>query len=254
MSLFSLNGLRALITGGAGSMGLSTAIAFAKQGADVIITDVREDGISKAVDRFYKETDKNLNSIVHDLSNLEKTKSLFNEAEQRFGSIDILVNNAGVIDKNEGTPFENMNETQLDRVLNINFKSQFFLTQQALPKMVDRKFGRIINVASIVAFTGNPGHANYSSSKAAIIALTKTIALEYAKKGITANCIAPGAIQTNMTDALTAEIIQGLNAVVPAGHMGTPEDIAAAITFLASKEATYITGQTIHVNGGWLMH
>lgn len=252
MGLFSLNGLRAFITGGAGSMGLSTAIAFAKQGADVIITDVREDGINKAVEEFNRATGKEVHAIVHDLSDLEKTKSLFNEAEKKFGNIDILVNNAGVIDKNEGTPFENMSESQLDRVLNINFKSQFFLTQQALPKMVERKFGRIINVSSIVAFTGNPGHVNYSSSKAAIIALTKTVALECARKGVTANCIAPGAIETNMTNALTDNIIQGLNAVVPAGCMGTPEDIAAAITFLASKEAVYITGQTIHVNGGWL--
>ncbi|MBR1943865.1 MAG: SDR family oxidoreductase [Alphaproteobacteria bacterium] len=251
--LFSLEGLRGFITGGAGGMGIRTAIAFAKQGADVIIADVREDGIKSSLDIIKKETGKTVDYIVCDLSNIEKTKTLFDEAESKFGPIDILVNNAGAIDPNHGTLLENHTEEQLDRIMNVNFKAPFFLSKSAVKSMSRRGFGRIINISSIAAFKGEPGHANYSASKGALLTLTKTIAIEYVKKGITANCIAPGAIESRMTAALTDAIKKELEDAIPMGCMGNGDDIAAAVTYLASKEARYVTGQTIHVNGGWLI-
>ncbi len=251
--LFSLEGLRGFITGGAGGMGISTAIAFAKQGADVIIADVREDGIKSSLGIIKKETGKDINYIVCDLSNLANTKTLFDEAESKFGPIDILVNNAGVIDANHGTLIENQTEQQLDRIMNVNFKAPFFLSKSATKSMAKRGFGRIINISSIAAYKGEYGHANYSSSKGALLSLTKTIAIEYVKKGITANCIAPGAIESRMTAALTDEIKQELVNMIPMGCMGNGCDIAAAVTYLASREARYVTGQTIHVNGGWFI-
>lgn len=251
--LFSLEGLRAFITGGAGGMGIRTAIAFAKQGANVIIADVREDGIKSSLEIIKKETGKDVNYVVCDLSNIEKTKTLFDEAESKFGPIDILVNNAGIVDPNHGTLIENQTEQQLDRIMDVNFKAPFFLSKSATKSMSKRGFGRIINISSIAAFKGEPGHANYSSSKGALLTLTKTIAIEYVKNGITANCIAPGAIESRMTAALTDAIKKELTDAIPMGCMGNGDDIAAAVTYLASRETRYVTGQTIHVNGGWLI-
>lgn len=251
--LFSLEGLRAFITGGAGGMGIRTAIAFAKQGANVIIADVREDGIKSSLEIIKKETGKDVNYVVCDLSNIEKTKTLFDEAESKFGPIDILVNNAGIVDPNHGTLIENQTEQQLDRIMDVNFKAPFFLSKSATKSMSKRRFGRIINISSIAAFKGEPGHSNYSASKGALLTLTKTIAIEYVKNGITANCIAPGAIESRMTAALTDAIKKELTDAIPMGYMGNGDDIAAAVTYLASREARYVTGQTIHVNGGWLI-
>ena len=251
--LFSLKGLRGLITGGAGTMGISTAIAFVKQGADVVIVDINEEIIKSSIEIIKKETGKTVNYIVCDLSQFDKTKLLFSEAEQKFGNIDILVNNAGIADTNNSTQIENVSEQQLDRIMNVNFKAPFFLSQSAVKSMAKRNFGRIINISSIAAFIGLAGHANYSSSKGALLTMTKTIAIEYVKNGITANCIAPGAIKTGMTNVLSNEIKKHFEEIVPMKCMGTGDDIAAAVTFLASKEARYITGQTIHVNGGLLI-
>ena len=251
--LFSLEGLRGFITGGAGGMGISTAIAFAKQGADVIVADVREDGIKSSLDIIKKETGKDVNYVVCDLSDLEKTKTLFDELENKFGPIDILVNNAGIIDPNHGTLIENQTEEQLNKIMNVNFKAPFFLSKSAVKSMAKRGFGRIVNISSIAAFKGEPGHSNYSSSKGALLTLTKTIAIEYVKNGITANCIAPGAIESRMTAALTNEIKKELTDMIPMGCMGNGNDIAAAVTYLSSREARYVTGQTIHVNGGWFI-
>ena len=248
--MFSLKGLRGFITGGAGTMGTRTAIAFIKQGADIIIADVREDGIKSSLDIIKEETGKTVNYIVCDLSNIEKTKTLFNEAERKFGNIDILVNNAGIADTNNNTELGNVTEPQLDRIMNVNFKAPFFLSKSAVKSMAKRGFGRIINISSIAAFIGLSGHSNYSSSKGALLSMTRTIAIEYVKNGITANCIAPGAIMTGMTNVLPNETIKHFNTIVPMGCMGDGNDIAAAVTYLASREARYVTGQTIHVNGG----
>ena len=251
--LFSLEGLRGFITGGAGTMGTSAAMAFVKQGADVVIVDINEEIIKSSIEVIKKETGKTVNYIVCDLSDFNKTKKLFNEAEQKFGNIDILVNNAGIADTNNNTLIENVNEQQLDRIMNVNFKAPFFLSKSAAKSMAKRGFGRIINISSIAAFIGLAGHANYSSSKGALLSMTKTIAIEYVKNGITANCIAPGAIKTGMTNVLSDEIKKHFEEIVPMKCMGTGDDIAAAVTFLASRESRYITGQTIHVNGGLLI-
>ena len=250
--MFSLEGLRGFITGGAGTMGTRTAIAFLKQGADVIIVDINQDGIKSSVDVIKKETGKTVKYVTCDLSNLEKTKSLFDEIENKFGPIDILVNNAGIADTNNNTEIENVTESQLDRIMNVNFKAPFFLSKSAVKSMAKRGFGRIINISSIAAFIGLVGHSNYSSSKGALLSMTRTIAMEYVKSGITANCIAPGAIMTGMTNVLPIATKQHFESIVPMGCMGNGDDIAAAVTFLASREARYITGQTIHVNGGLL--
>ena len=251
--LFSLEGLRGFITGGAGTIGISTAMAFVKQGADVVIVDINEEIIKSSIDVIKKETGKTVNYIVCDLSDFNKTKKLFDEAEQKFGNIDILVNNAGIADTNNNTLIENVNEQQLDRIMNVNFKAPFFLSQSAAKSMAKRGFGRIVNISSIAAFIGLAGHSNYSSSKGALLSMTKTIAIEYVKNGITANCIAPGAIKTGMTNVLSDEIKKHFEEIVPMKCMGTGDDIAAAVTFLASRESRYITGQTIHVNGGLLI-
>ena len=146
-----------------------------------------------------------------------------------------------------------MTEEDLDTVMNVNFKAPFFLSQAAAMRMSKRNFGRIINIASVVAFTGNKGQANYCSSKTALLGMSKTIALEYAKRGITVNCIAPGAIKTPMIDVLSDEAKDVFMKKIPVGFLGSPDDVANTVVFLASKEAEYITGQTIHVNGGMFM-
>lgn len=245
--LFSLEGLRALITGGAGAIGKQTAIEMTKQGAEVVIADVRQDALELAVDEIKEATGKTVEIINCNLLDTENTKALFSKAEGQAGQIDILVNNAG-IDRDK--LFMKMTEEDLDIVMNVNLKVAFTLTKAAVMAMSKRKFGRIINISSIVGFIGNPGQVNYCASKAAIVGMSKAIALEYAKRGITVNCIAPGAIKTPMTDVLSTEAKEKFLSKIPVGHMADPVEIAYAICYLASKESSYITGQTLHVNGG----
>lgn len=247
MSSFNLTGLRALVTGGAGSIGTCTAIALAKQGARIIITDVSENALTTAINKIKNQAGMEVDSIQCDLLNVEDTQDLFNQVENDYGPIDILVNNAG-IDRDK--LFIRMDTEDLDVVMNINFKAAFILSKSAVLSMAKRKFGRIINISSVVAYTGNPGQANYCASKSALLGFTRAIALEYAKRGITANCIAPGAIKTPMTDTLSQEVRNSFIQKIPVGHMGSPDDIANAVVFLSSRESSYITGQTIHVNGG----
>lgn len=249
--MFKLNNLRALVTGSAGGIGFHSAMLLAKQGADVIIVDLKEPNY----DEFKKATGQDAKYVACDLLNMEKTKTLFTELENQFGSIDILVNNAGIVENALGIPFPQITEKQLHKIMTVNFQSQFLLSQQAVVSMAKRKFGRIINIASIAAFTGYFGIADYSASKGAVLAMTKTIALEYVKQGITINCIAPGAINTNIANGQTGDSEDKfIQQVVPMGHMGEPQDVAAGVVFLASKEASYITGQALHINGGWIMH
>lgn len=247
MKLFNLTGLRALITGGAGSIGLRTATALATQGADVVIADIRQDALQTAINKIKSETGIKANGITCNLSDFNETQELFNKVEDNYGPIDILVNNAG-IDKDK--LLMRMSIEDLDIVMNINFKAAFILSKSAILSMVKRKFGRIINISSVVAYTGNPGQANYCASKAALLGFTRAVALEYAQRGITANCIAPGAIRTPMTDAISQEVQEAFIKKIPVGHMGSPDDIANTVAFLSSKESSYITGQTIQVNGG----
>ncbi len=248
--MFAFNNSRALITGGAGRIGLRTAIALAKQGASIVIADAREEKLRDAVKIIKEETGIDIDSFACNLLDIEATKELFYTLENTFGQIDILINNAG-IDKDK--LLMKMTEDDLDMVMNVNFKAPFLLSQAAAMRMSKRNFGRIINISSVVAFTGNKGQANYCSSKSALLGMSKAIALEYAKRGITVNCIAPGAIKTPMIDVLSDEAKESFLNKIPVGFFGSPDDVASAVVFLASKEAEYITGQTIHVNGGMFM-
>ena len=248
--LFSLEGLRAMITGGAGAIGKKTAIEMAKQGAEVVIADVRQDALETAQKEIKEASGKDVAIINCDLLDIENTRLLFSKAEEQAGQIDILVNNAGIdLDK----LLMKMSEDDFEIVLNVNLRAAFTLTKSAVMAMSKRKFGRIIGISSVVGFTGNPGQANYCASKAALVGLSKAVALEYAKRGITVNCIAPGAIKTPMIDAVSDEAREKFLAKIPLGYMADPVEIAYAVCFLASREASYITGQTLHVNGGMYM-
>ena len=248
--LFSLEGLRAMITGGAGAIGKKTAIEIAKQGADIVIADVRQDALETAQKEIKEATGKDVAIINCDLLDIESTRTLFSRAEEQTGQINILVNNAG-IDRDK--LLMKMTEDDFEIVLNVNLRAAFTLTKSAVMAMSKRKFGRIIGISSVVGFTGNPGQANYCASKAALVGLSKAVALEYAKRGITVNCIAPGAIKTPMIDAVSDEAREKFLAKIPLGYMADPVEIAYAVCFLASREASYITGQTLHVNGGMYM-
>ena len=248
--LSSLEGLRAIITGGAGAIGKKAAIEMAKQGAEIVIADVRKDALEIAKKDIKEATGKDIAMINCDLLDVENTRALFAKAEDNAGQIDILVNNAG-IDRDK--LLMKMTEDDLEIVLNVNLRAAFTLTKSAVMAMSKRKFGRIIGISSVVGFTGNPGQANYCASKAALVGLSKAVALEYAKRGITVNCIAPGAIKTPMIDAVSDEAREKFLAKIPLGYMADPVEIAYAVCFLASREASYITGQTLHVNGGMYM-
>ncbi|MBQ2176114.1 MAG: 3-oxoacyl-ACP reductase FabG [Alphaproteobacteria bacterium] len=248
--LFSLEGLRAMITGGAGAIGKKTAIEMAKQGSEIVIADVRQDALETAKKEIKEATGKDIEIINCDLLDVDNTRALFSKAEEQAGQIDILVNNAG-IDRDK--LLMKMTEDDLEIVLNVNLRAAFTLTKSAVMAMSKRKFGRIIGISSVVGFTGNPGQVNYCASKAALVGLSKAVALEYAKRGITVNCIAPGAIKTPMIDAVSDEAREKFLAKIPLGYMADPVEIAYAVCFLASREASYITGQTLHVNGGMYM-
>lgn len=248
--LFSLEGLNAMITGGAGAIGRKTAIEMAKQGANVVIADVRQDALETAKKEIKDASGKDVTIMNCDLLDVDNTRALFARAEEQTGRIDILVNNAG-IDRDK--LLMKMTEDDFEIVLDVNLRAAFTLTKSAVMAMSKRKFGRIIGISSVVGFTGNPGQANYCASKAALVGLSKAVALEYAKRGITVNCIAPGAIKTPMIDAVSDEAREKFLAKIPLGYMADPVEIAYAVCFLASREASYITGQTLHVNGGMYM-
>ena len=248
--LFSLEGLGALITGGAGAIGKKTAIEMIKQGAKVVIVDVREDALNVAYQEIKEATGCEVAIMKCNLLDTDSTKALFSNAEEQFGQVDILVNNAG-IDRDK--LLMKMTEEDLDIVLNVNLRAAFTLTKSAVMAMSKRKFGRIIGISSVVGFTGNAGQANYCASKAALVGLSKAVALEYAKRGITVNCIAPGAIKTPMIDAVSDEAREKFLSKIPLGYMADPVEIAYSVCFLVSREASYITGQTLHVNGGMYM-
>ncbi len=248
--LFSLENMNALITGASGSIGSSIAKNLAKQGANVMISGTRLDSLRNVADDIKNETGRNPIIIQSDLSKSEELSSLVDRAIENMGRIDILVNNAGI---NRDTLFVRMTDSDFDDVININLKAIFKLSQLAISHMSRNKFGRIINISSVVGYTGNPGQANYCASKSAIVGMSKSIALEYARRGITINCIAPGAIKSPMIDKLSESVLENFMNKIPMQRIGEPDDVAFACCFLASRESSYITGQTMHVNGGMLM-
>lgn len=244
--MFDLTGKKALVTGATGGIGEAIARALHAQGADV--------GISGRNGEKLAELAKALGSRVHvlpaDLSDDEAIGDLVKRAEEAMGQIDILVNNAGLT--KDGLSMR-MSREDWQSVLDVNLTAPFRLAQAVQRGMMKRRWGRIINVSSIVGVTGNPGQCNYVASKAGMIGWSKAMAAEIASRNITVNCVAPGFIATPMTDVLTDDQKAKINATIPMGRMGSSADIAAAAAFLASEEAAYVTGQTIHVNGGMAM-
>jgi len=244
-----LKGQVVMVTGGARGIGKAIAGKFAAMGADLVIADVS----LETADETAKELSQKgirAKAAKLDVSKSAEVAKVFEEAVKDFGRVDILVNNAGIT--RDGLLLR-MKEEDWDLVLSINLKGVFLCTKEAVKVMVKQRYGRIINIASVVAFMGNPGQANYSASKAGIVGLTKTTAREYANRGITANAVAPGFISTAMTDALSENIRQEMLKSIPLGKFGSVDDVASAVAFFALPDNGYITGQVIHVNGGMYM-
>jgi 3-oxoacyl-[acyl-carrier protein] reductase len=244
--MFELSGQTALVTGASGGIGGAIAKALHQQGAEVMVSGTRRERLTALA----AELGTRSHIGVADLADPAAPDRLVKEAETAMGRIDILVNNAGLT---RDALALRMNDELWQAVIEIDLTAGFRLTRAVLRGMMRRRHGRIIAVTSVVAVTGNAGQANYAAAKAALIGMSKSIAAEVASRGITVNCVAPGAIATGMTDHLTPEQRSRLEAAIPAGRFGAPEDIAAAVVFLASAEAAYVTGQTLHVNGGLAM-
>ena len=244
--MLDFTGQKVLITGATGGIGSKTAELFSKQGAIVGLCGRNKDKLNNLSSKLPNK------SFIFpcDLSNIEEVEKLFETADAEMGGIDVLVCNAGIT---KDTLAMRMSNDDFENVINVNLKATFILNREAIKKMMKRRYGRIVNISSVVGVAGNPGQANYVASKAGMIGMSKSIAMEVATRGITVNCIAPGFIETPMTDVLTEDQKNRILSGIPMGRMGEPEDIANSIIFIASKEASYITGQTIHVNGGMLM-
>lgn len=245
----SLSGKIALVTGAAQGIGRDIALALASDGADVAICDVNLEAAQKTAGDIESKGRKSLALKANVAASIEVT-AMVDQVISSFGKIDLLVNNAGIT--RDGLILR-MKDEDWDIVLSINLKGAFLCTKAALKQMTKQRSGTIINIASIVGAMGNAGQANYVASKAGLIGLTKTIAREYANRGITANAVAPGFIDTAMTQGLSENVRAELSKQIPMGKLGTPEDVANAVRFLASPWASYITGQVIHVNGGMYM-
>lgn len=244
--MFSLVNKKALVTGASGGIGTAIAKALHAQGATVAINGRKAEALETLAD----ELGDRCHVLVGALDTAANAETLIKMAEEKMGQIDILVNNAGLT--KDGL-FMRMKDEDWQVVQDVNLTAPFRLIRSAIRGMMKRRSGRVINITSVVGVTGNPGQANYCASKAGMIGMTKSMAQEVANRGITLNCIAPGFIATAMTGALTPEQKEKINATIPAGDMGTPEDIATAVVYLASDEAKYMTGQTLHVNGGMAM-
>ncbi|MDP7142721.1 MAG: 3-oxoacyl-[acyl-carrier-protein] reductase [Alphaproteobacteria bacterium] len=244
--MFDLTGKNALVTGATGGIGGAIAKALHGAGATVIISGRNEEKLSALAG----ELGDRVHVVPADLSSTEAADALIKSAIEAAGSVDILVNNAGLT--RDGLSMR-MKDEDWQQVIDVNMTATFRLARAVQRGMMKGRFGRIINVASVVGVTGNPGQTNYCASKAGMIGWSKAMAAEVASRGITVNCIAPGFIATAMTDALNDDQKASINANIPAGRMGSSDDIAAAALYLASDEAAYVTGQTIHVNGGMAM-
>ncbi len=246
--MFELKGKTALVTGATGGIGGAIARALHTQGAAVAISGRQVDKL----EALAAELKERVHICPCDLASKEQVGKLVDDAAGKLGRVDILVNNAGLTKDNL---FMVMKDEQWDDVIALNLTSTFMLMRAAARAMMRAKtgYGRIINISSISGIIGNPGQGNYAASKAGMIGMTKSLAREVASRGITANCIAPGFIKTAMTDALNEKQVAGIRDAIPAQSFGNPEDIAAAAVYLASEEARYMTGQTLHVNGGLVM-
>ncbi len=244
--MFDLTGKTALVTGASGGIGREIASVLHKQGATVALSGTRRD----ALEKLASDLKERVFVLPCNLKSTEEVEKLIPHAEEAMGQIDILVNNAGMT--KDGLILR-MKDEDFEDVIAVNLTASFRLMRAAVKGMMKRRWGRIINISSVVGVTGNPGQANYCASKAGIIGLSKSLAQELAGRNVTVNCVAPGFIASSMTEVLTDEQKQRISASIPQGRMGSPEDIAAGVAYLASNEAAYVTGQTLHINGGMLM-
>ncbi|MEK7244409.1 MAG: 3-oxoacyl-[acyl-carrier-protein] reductase [Pseudomonadota bacterium] len=244
--MFDLRGKRALVTGASGGIGGAIARALHAQGAAVGLSGTRVD----ALNALAADLGERAHVLPADLSDPAAADSLVKAAEAALGGVDILINNAGLTRDNFAV---RMKDEDWQKVLDVNLTAAFRLSRACLRGMMKKRWGRIVSITSVVGTTGNPGQANYAASKAGLVGMAKALAQEVASRNITVNCVAPGFIVTAMTEGLPEERRQKLAEVIPAGRLGTPADVAAAVVYLASEEAAYVTGQTLHVNGGMAM-
>ena len=244
--MFDLTGKNALITGASGGIGGAIAKALYEAGATVALSGTRVEPL----EALAAELGDRGHVLPCNLSDKEAVEALPKQAAEVMGSVDILVNNAGITRDNL---FMRMSDDEWDSVLNVNLTSTMKLCKGVMRGMMKARWGRIVNISSIVGATGNPGQANYAASKAGMVGMSKSLAYEVASRGITVNCVAPGFIATAMTDKLSDDQKGKINTQIPAARMGTPEEIAAAVVYLASQESGYTTGTTLHVNGGMAM-
>ncbi len=245
-----LQGKHALVTGASRGIGRSIALELAKQGASVAVNYSGSEDRAQAVVEEIEAMGQKAFKVQADVSNEKSVKEMITSVVDTFGSIDILVNNAGITKDNL---LMRMKEDEFDQVINTNLKGVFLCTKAATRPMMKQRSGKIINVASIVGVSGNPGQANYVAAKAGVIGMTKSVAKELASRNILVNAVAPGFISTDMTDALSDEQRTSMLELVPLGKLGTPENVATVVKFLASDDAEYITGETIHIDGGMVM-
>jgi 3-oxoacyl-[acyl-carrier protein] reductase len=244
--MFDLTGKTALITGASGGIGAGIARALHAQGATVAVSGTRRD----ALDALAAELKERVHVLPCNLADKDAVEALVPSAEEKMQKLDILVANAGITKDNL---FVQLKDEDWDQVIAVNLTATFRLTRAAVARMMRRRWGRIIGITSVVGVTGNPGQGNYTAAKAGMIGMMKSVASEYAKRNVTANCIAPGFIATPMTEKLNEKQREAILARVPAGKLGAAADVAAAAVYLASDEAAYVTGQTLHVNGGMAM-
>ena len=244
--MFDLDGKNALVTGASGGIGGAIASALHERGATVGLSGTRKE----ALDAKAAELGDRVHVLPCNLSDAEAVDGLIKQASEAMGSVDILVNNAGITRDNLTM---RMKDEEWQDVINVNLTSSYKLAKNCLRGMMKARWGRIINITSIVGTTGNPGQANYAAAKAGLVGMSKALAQEVASRTITVNCVAPGFIETPMTDALPDAQKEKLTEAIPAGRLGQVGDIAAAVVYLASEEASYVTGQTLHVNGGMAM-
>lgn len=244
--MFDLTGRNALITGASGGIGAAIASALHAAGAAVALSGTREAPLQELAARLGSRA----HVVTANLGDASAVEALPKQAAEAMGSVDILVNNAGITRDNL---FMRMSDEEWAQVLEVNLTSSFRLARGVLRGMMKARWGRIVSITSVVAQTGNPGQGNYAAAKAGLVGMSKSLAYEVASRGITVNCVAPGFIETSMTDALTDDQKARILGQIPAGRMGRPDEIAAAVLYLSSPQAAYVTGATLHVNGGMAM-